>query len=366
MRNNISISISPATILLILLTIGLVFVAYELRDLLVIILFSLILSSGLSSAQNFLKRFGIHEVISTIFLYICFLLLLVSIIYLFLPVLVEQFEAVASRLPGTFERLAVWLNESSLRGSIVSIQSSFDFSAVITEVVSAVKSKFSNLYSSIFSIFGSILTFLLMLILTFFFSIQQAGITRFIASISPDRYEKYILDLWFRFQKKMGSWLQGQLLLCTMTGVLMFLGFVLIGIPNALLLALIAGVFEFLPVLGPFIASILPIMIALSSGDYQAILFIIALTVLVQQLQANLIYPLVVQKVVGIPAVLVFLSVIAGAILGGVLGMILAIPLAALFQELYKDLQSGYFRKITSIPAVKECACGKIDCPCRG
>ena len=366
MRSNVSISIAPSTILLVFLSIGLVFVAFELKDLLVVILFSLILSSGLSSAQHFFRRFGIHEVISTVFLYILFILLLVSIIYLFLPVLVDQFESVASRLPGTFERASTWLNESSLGGSIVSIQSSFDFSAVITEVVSVIKNKFNNLYSGIFSIFGSILTFFLILVLTFFFSIQQSGITRFIAGISPARYERYALDLWVRFQRKMGSWLQGQLLLCTMTGVLMFLGFVLIGIPNALLLALIAGIFEFLPLFGPFFASALPVMLALSSGNYEAILFIIALTVLVQQLQSNLIYPLVVQKVVGIPAIFVFLSVIAGAILGGIMGMILAIPIAVLLQELYRDLQSGYFYKATSIVDIKECACGKKDCPCRG
>ena len=145
----------------------------------------------------------------------------------------------------------------------------------------------------------------------------------------------------------MGYWLQGQLLLSTITAVLMFLGFVLIGVPNAFVLALLAGLFEFLPVFGPFVASIPPILLLIASGDFYSIIFLLVLVVLVQQIQQNLVYPIVVQKIIGVPSTLVILAIVAGVTLGGVIGLLLSIPLAVLLKELYKDIQSGYFTSVT-------------------
>ena len=81
-------------------------------------------------------------------------------------------------------------------------------------------------------------------------------------------------------------------------------------------------------------------------GDFYSIIYILVLAVLVQQIQQNLIYPLVVQKIIGVPSTLIILSIVVGATLGGIIGLLLAIPIAVLFQELYKDIQSGYIASI--------------------
>ena len=85
----------------------------------------------------------------------------------------------------------------------------------------------------------------------------------------------------------------------------------------------------------------------IASGDFYSIIFLLVLVVLVQQIQQNLVYPIVVQKIIGVPSTLVILAIVAGVTLGGVIGLLLSIPLAVLLKELYKDIQSGYFTSVT-------------------
>ncbi|MGG2362206.1 AI-2E family transporter, partial [Salmonella enterica] len=90
----------------------------------------------------------------------------------------------------------------------------------------------------------------------FYLAVQENGITGLIRIITPLRHEKYVIDLWVRSQKKIGLWVQGQLLLSVIVGVLTFLGLSIFGVQNALMLAVIAGVLELIPIFGPFIAGI--------------------------------------------------------------------------------------------------------------
>ena len=118
----------------------------------------------------------------------------------------------------------------------------------------------------------------------------------------------------------------------------MYLGLTILGIPNALLLAVLAGVFELIPVFGQILAAILALVVAYADGGVTAALLVAGLYVVVQQFEANLIYPIVVKKVVGVPPLLVILALIVGARLAGFLGVLLSAPIAAALQEFVADI----------------------------
>ena len=135
--------------------------------------------------------------------------------------------------------------------------------------------------------------------------------------------------------------MQGQLILGVIIGVLVYLGLTILGVKYALLLAVLAALFELIPLFGPILSAIPAVLIALTSGGLTLALFVVGLYLIIQQFENHLIYPLVVTKVVGVPPLLVILALIIGAQLAGFLGVILAVPAATVVQELVKDIQKN-------------------------
>ena len=141
--------------------------------------------------------------------------------------------------------------------------------------------------------------------------------------------------------------MQGQLVLAFIIAVLVYLGLTILGIKYAFFLALLAAVAELIPLFGPVIASLPAIAIGFIDGGTTLGLFVIGFYIIIQQFENHLIYPLVVKKVVGVPPLLVILSLIIGAKLFGFLGIILSVPIAAAIMEFVHDVEEG--RKSISV-----------------
>ena len=175
--------------------------------------------------------------------------------------------------------------------------------------------------------------------MSFHFAIQETGIDDFIRIISPVRHQKYAINLWRRSQVKIGLWMQGQLLLSLIVAVLTYLWLTILGVPYALLLAIFAAIAELVPVFGSIAAAIPAIAVAGSSGGLILALLAGGGYLVINQIQGNLIYPLVVKRIVGVPPLLVILALIAGAQLAGFLGVLLSVPIAAALQEFISDIE---------------------------
>ena len=202
---------------------------------------------------------------------------------------------------------------------------------------------FGNAFTAVANIFGGVLSFVLIVVFSFYFTVLRTCVDDFLYVVTPKKYQTYILDVWERSRRKIGLWMQGQLLLGVIVGVLVFLGLTILGVKHALLLAVIAGLFEIIPVFGPIFASVPAIALGLLDGGLTLALLVVALYAIVQQFENHLIHPLVVTRVVGVPPLLVILSLIIGAQLAGFLGILLSIPVAATIQELVKDVKAGRF-----------------------
>lgn len=187
--------------------------------------------------------------------------------------------------------------------------------------------------------FGGFLSFVLIIVLSFYLAVQDHGIANFLSVITPIKNRPYILDLWKRSEEKIGLWMQGQLLLVVIVAVLVYLGLTLVGVKHALPLAVLAGLFEIIPVFGPILASIPALALSFIDGGTSTALLVGGLYFIIQQFENQLIYPLVVKKVVGLPPVVVIIALVAGGQLAGFLGIILSVPLAAIGMEILNDYQ---------------------------
>jgi predicted PurR-regulated permease PerM len=224
----------------------------------------------------------------------------------------------------------------------------------IGDLINGIKGITSNVSGGfvkiISTIFGGLLSFILIIVLSFYLLVQEDGVTKFLGLITPVKHEKYVVDLWKRSQTKIGQWMQGQLLLGVLVGVLVYLGLVILGVKNALLLAVLAGMLEIIPVFGPILSAIPAILTSFIDGGVTAALLVTGLYIIVQQFENHLIYPLVVRKVVGISPIIVILSLIIGAKLAGFLGVVLSVPIVSAVMEFIDDIEKSkniFWKKVS-------------------
>ena len=181
--------------------------------------------------------------------------------------------------------------------------------------------------------------------LSFYLAVQEDGVGTFLKFVLPDRHEKYVIGLWKRVQAKIGLWMQGQLILAVVVGLLVYLVLAIFGqtlhVGNPVLLAFLAGVFEIIPLFGPILSAIPAVVASFSEGTLTTALIVIGIYLLIHQLENHLIYPLVVRKIIGVPPILVILALIIGFKLAGFLGVLLSVPVATTLMEYLNDLQKN-------------------------
>lgn len=338
-KGPITIAITPWTIFTVFLFAGLFFLLFALRDIVLVVLTAVVIASAIEPAARFLMRFHLPRVVSVLLIYVGIIGGSFLIFYFLLPPLLQDASGFLATIPQYFDSFAL----SGALGEDALLRALDDKELTLIESLRELQSTLSTtsggLFNTISAVFGGVLSFILIVVLSFYFTVQEQGIDDFLRMVSPMKYQSYILDLWSRSQKKIGRWMQGQLLLSLIVALLVFIGLSLMGVRYALLLAILAGVLELIPVFGSILAAVPAIAVSFIDGGTGLALAVVGFYVVVNQFQGNLIYPLVVQKVVGVPPLLVILALIVGGQLAGFLGIILSVPIAAILREFLVDMQ---------------------------
>lgn len=337
------VSITVGTLIKVVLVAAAVWALFILRDIVLIVVTAIVIATAMEPGVAALVRRKTPRVLAVVFVYLLTFLIFFGIFYFFLPSVLEEVTTFISSLPAyldSFSRAGAFNQYSALFGSTPSMLSS-------GELVESVRSflnfggAFNNALSAATLVFGGVFSLILIVVFSFYFAVAETGVDDFLRIITPKQHQSYVLHLWERSKHKIGLWMQGQLLLAVIMGVLVYLGLTILGVKHALILAVIAAVFEIIPVFGPVLAAVPAIGIAFVDGGLGLGLLTIALYVIAQQFENHLIYPLVVTRVVGVPPLLVILALIIGAELAGFLGILLAVPAAAVIQELVRDIEAG-------------------------
>ena len=335
---DISVHITSGSIITTLLFLALAALLWFLRDLVLILVTAVVIASAIEPAINFLTRRRIHRVLSVILTYLLVFGVFLAILFVFIPPLLGDAADLLSRLPQTLS--AINISEATHGvlpwGNVGDQISSADLLRNISKTLSDTT---GGVFTTLSAFFGGLTSFILIVVFSFYFSVQETGVDDFLRVVTPSQSQAYVLGLWKRSQEKIGKWMQGQLILGIIVGILLYLGLVILGIPNALMLAVIAGLFELIPVFGQILAAIPALAIGFSDGGVTALLLVAGLYLVVQQFEAHLIYPVVVKKVVGVPPLLVIIALIVGAKLAGFLGILLSVPIAAAIQEFVSDIE---------------------------
>jgi predicted PurR-regulated permease PerM len=333
-------SISTGTIIRFFGILVVLALLYYMSDVLLVILAAVVLASAMEPIVRRLKRYRLHRVVAVVLIYLGIAAVIAGIVVFFLPMVVNDTVSFLDAVPKTISLDSLWnpAGEVALQGSSVSSHL-FSLSDLAKGLQNFLVGTSDSAVQTVSVIFGGMLSLILILVLSFYLAAQEEGVDDFLRIITPVRHYDYIIDLWKRSQRKIGLWLQGQVLLGIIIGLLVYLVLMVVGIPHALLLAVLAALLEIIPVFGPIVSAVPAILVAFTDRGTGVGFLIVGLYLIIHQFENHLFYPLVVKKIVGISPIVVIIALVIGAKLAGVLGALIAVPLSAAFMEYIHDIE---------------------------
>ncbi len=334
------LDISWGTILKIAFALLCFYILYLVRDILIWCIFALIISVLFEPAIKFLSRFRLPRFLSVIFIYVVVFGILGILIYSITPMFVSEIQQFSQLFPQYFEKIAPSLQGLGI-GAFESMES-------FTQAVSAFLQKASaDILSAVAIIFGSIGSTIFILSIAVFLSLEEKGVERVFSLFSPKKHEASVLSLWEKSQAKVSGWFGTRILTCLFVGIAVFITLQLFKVQYSFSLSFLSGILNFIPILGPIIAGVIAtVFIALDS--WLKAIFVLIIFILIQQIEGNILSPFLTKKFIGLPPVLVLISLAVGGKLLGILGAILAIPLTGVIYEFLKDFLKR--RKETNLP----------------
>lgn len=285
---------------------------------------ALILALGLSPLVDKLCQKGLSRPLSVLVTYIVFILLLLGLFTVALTPMVNQTQKLIEKLPFYATTIAI--------PGMEELQRQF-----VDSLAKEVSSASGSVLRVTLGFFSNALVVVTILVLTFYFLIDLPQLKqRFIRLFSRGARSK-VEETINEVEAKLGGWLRGQVFLMFVVGLAAFVGLSLIGVEYALSLALIAGLLEIVPIVGPLI-SVVPALIVAAAVSPLTVVLVALLYLLIQQAENNLLVPKVMEKAVGFSPLATLIAILIGGKLLGVLGALLAVPTTLLFYTVCKSV----------------------------
>ncbi len=300
------------------------FFLYVIRDVVVVFFVAIILTASVAPAIERLESFRIPRTIGVLGVYAVIVGLLVTVVSLIVPLFSDQVRELSANTPAYLEKFSIFADgiKSFLQFHNVPI----DAGALSggSESSGAV----SGIFSTTVGVFQALFSIVVIFFLSLYMSFERRGIDKVLVTVTPAEYEERVLYFSRKVQDKIGQWMFGQLLLMTIAFTFYFIGLSVLGIPYALLLALLSGLLEMVPYAGPIMAATPAIILGLTVSPWLGVAVALLYTI-IQQVQGHIIIPQVMRRTVGLNPVAVIMALLIGAKLAGIAGILLAVPSAA-------------------------------------
>lgn len=325
-KKPVSVEISHRTIIFTAVLILSLWFLFLIREIILLIFLSIILVSALLKPVEWLHARRIPRAIAVLIVYLVVISVISVTLSIIIPPLVSQTGGFINNLP----RIIGTINDFLVFNKIPVDE----ISKVLTTQINAIA---GNVVSISTAIFSSIFLLITLFVLSFYLLLEWRMVTKLFASAFNAKQEKRTTSLISDVERSLGAWVRGQLTLSLIIGVASYVGLTILGIPFALPLALVAGILEVIPLLGPIVSAIPAVLVGLTVSPVLG-LAVVALFFIIQQLENHIVVPMVMSKVVGLQPALVIISLLIGSTLNGVAGAFLAVPVMLVIKIVLKDL----------------------------
>lgn len=298
----------------------------QILPIIILLFISLILLSALHSPVDFLEKRRIPRFLAIVVIYILLFAFVIGVFTIIIPPFISQTRNLIDRAPVILDQ----------------INRLFAFYQIPTQdVLARLASEFGFFGTNIFRLtagfLSSLLGVLTLLVLTFYLLLEWPKVISLLSGAFAGRQEKRIKGLLKNIERGLGAWVRGELVLMFAVGIITYVGLLLLGVPYALSLAVLAGLLEIIPIIGPILSAIPAILSAILVSPILAIA-VVALYFIIQQLENNVIVPNVMRRAVGVNPLITIIALMVGAKLAGILGAVLAVPTVVFIRILLTDL----------------------------
>lgn len=304
------IEISHRTIIFTILFLALLWVVFQVRDILLMFFVSAILMSAFNPAVDALEKFRLPRELAILLVYVLVWTVVGLIIASVIPALVDQTGRLIHLIPSAISKIEFFNSNQQ---------------TITREFLAQIGTLPENLLKFTVGLFGNLLAVLTTLVMAFYLLLERKHLNKYLATIWESEPAARIAKTVGEVERRLGSWVRGELVLMLVVGILTYIGLVILGVEIALPLAILAGILEIVPNIGPIISAVPAVLVALTIHPLTA-LATVALYFLVQMVENNLLVPKIMQKVVGVNPLISILGLMIGFRLAGPAGAILAIP----------------------------------------
>lgn len=312
------IEISHKTIIFIAAFCGVLWFLFQVRDILFLLFISFILMSALNPFVDKLEKLRIPRAMGIALLYIVLWGFFGGLIAGIIPGFVEQTSRLVSLLPETLSQID-FFNENQQQFS--------------EQIISRIGALPENVLKIIVSLFSNILGVFTTLVVTFYLLLERKNLDKYFALLLGEAHHPKATRVVNEIEKRLGGWVRGQLILMLIVGMLTYSGLIVLGIDIAIPLAILAGLLEIVPNIGPTLSAVPAVLIGLSINPLMGAATA-ALYFLVQFLENNLLVPNVMKKATGVNPIVSIISLMIGFKLAGPLGAVLSIPTVLIIQTI--------------------------------
>jgi predicted PurR-regulated permease PerM len=374
-RARVSVAITPrslwfaAGVVLVLLV--LVLLVTHALGALALIFIAVILGEAIRPIVARLQTYHIPGPIAVLLIFLAVFVVLGAFFWLLLNPLVQQLGTLSNQFPHyvtEFQKKLTGLEQfvgtnPSLKDAVR--QASTQLASLAQQAVPLLVSVPITVLTGVF---GLLLSTVIVITMTLFWLGTSARLKPFVVGLFPSAKRELVSDVIAKLSKSLGGWVRGTLIQMLVIGTLTGLGLFILDVPYALLLGIVAGIIEIIPYLGPWISGSIAVVVTLiATGDPLKALEVIALFLVIQTIEGNVVQPLVMSRAVHLDPFLVIVAVLIGGELLGVIGVILAVPVAAVLQIMAVEIVAPAIRLAsghdtdTSVPATDHATDQTVD-----
>ena len=324
-----------ATLVLISVILGF-WLLYRFNEVVFILFIAVVIGTVIRPVVAWLRRRGVPRIAGVLLVYLMLLILLTGFLLLLFPLIVEQSRTLAVAVPGYYHTLREWMVNYPNRWMMrlgrflpAALPSPLPTHQTGPQMLASAEQALRYAALAAKLVFMAIV----ILVLAFYWTLDGPRIIQSFLLLVPQDQRERRSELISVMETKLGFYIAGQGVLCLAIGIMALIVYLLLGLPSALLLALVAGVLEAVPMVGPLLGAVPAALIALSIAPSKMVWVIVA-TLIIQQLENRLLVPRVMRKAMGVNPFVTLLAIFAFSSLFGIAGALMAIPMAAFIQLL--------------------------------
>lgn len=318
-----------------------IWLLFRFHQVILILVAGIIISTALQPVVAWLQRRGLPAGVSVLLLFGVLALILGLFLRFGAPLIADQAANIGAQLGEAYRSLVQWMQGSSnllLRRLAEVLPSQPGLpggvpAAPVEGGVAVAESPFAQLWLTLGTVLSGLYKTLAIFFVAFFWTVESDRIKRSAIALLPLNRREAARDLIGEIEQRVGGYVSGQVLVSGIIGTLSLIGYLIVGIPYALALAFVIALMEFIPVVGPLIGAVPSLIIALSIAPSKA-LWVLVISLVIHQLEANVFGPRVMKRTLGMRPLVTLVAMTAFGTLFGILGALIAVPLTAIIQML--------------------------------